>query len=337
MINFNKIFKNYLEEREFNTSRLLSKNTLHPEFWSELQIDPKISAKLIEIADNLVNSIDEGLKVHDIIITGSIASYNWHDLSDIDLHIIIDYDQIDENVSLVKNYLDSKRSIWNEKHKIMIKDHEVEVYFQDVDEEHDAMGIFSLLRDKWITEPSRYSGRIDQKAAVMKAEQIFNEIKRVFKLQNKEKHKEAYKKAIKMKEKVKKLRQSGFEKEGVYSVENLAFKLLRNNGILDQLSAVKINSYDKMMSIDEKAESERQRRWACAQMGDSRDKFKGKPSLSAKEAEKMCTDPLKKENVMTFEEEVDKYFKKDDESLEYDDETTEDLLDLDKPAPWDKN
>ena len=269
---------------------------------------------------NLVNSIDEGLKVHDIIITGSIASYNWHDLSDIDLHIIIDYDQIDENVSLVKNYLDSKRSIWNEKHKIMIKDHEVEVYFQDVDEEHDAMGIFSLLRDEWITEPSRYSGSIDQKAAVMKAEQIFNEIKRVFKLQNKEKHKEAYKKAIKMKEKVKKLRQSGFEKEGVYSVENLAFKLLRNNGILDQLSAVKINSYDKMMSIDEKAESK---------MGD------GVPA--AEEAEKMCTDPLKKENVMTFEEEVDKYFKKDDESLEYDDETTEDLLDLDKPAPWDKN
>ena len=139
------------------------------------------------------------------------------------------------------------------------------------------------------------------------------------------------------KEKVKKLRQSGFEKEGVYSVENLAFKLLRNNGILDQLSAVKVNSYDKMMSIDEKADSERQRRWACAQMGDSREKFKGKPSLSAKEAEKMCTDPLKKENVLTFEEEVDKYFKKDDESLEYDDETTEDLLDLDKPAPWNKN
>ena len=336
MIDFNKIFKNYLEEREFNTSRLMMKDSLHPKFWSGLVIDPKISAKLIEIADNIVNSVDEGLKIQDIIITGSIASYNWHDLSDIDLHIIVDYDQIDENVTLVKNYLDSKRSIWNEKHKIMIKDHEVEIYFQDVDEHHDAKGIFSLLKDEWITEPSKHSSRIDEKAAVMKAEQIYNEIKRVFKLQSKEKHKEAYKKAIQMKEKVKKLRQSGFEKEGVYSVENLAFKLLRNNGILDQLSAVKVNSYDKMMSIDEKADSERQRRWACAQMGDSREKFKGKPSLSAKEAEKMCTDPLKKENTTTFEEDMKKYLKKDDENLEYDDESTEDLLDLDKPGPWDR-
>ena len=204
MIDFNKIFKTYLEEREFNTSRLLSKDTLHPDFWSGLQLDPKISVKLIEIADKIVNSIDEGLKIHDIIITGSIASYNWHDLSDIDLHILIDYDQIDENVSLVKNYLDSKRSMWNEKHKIMIKDHEVEIYFQDIDEKHDAMGIFSLLKDEWVTQPSRYSGNIDEKASVMKAEQIFNEIKRVFKLETQGKHKEAYKKAIKMKDKVKK-------------------------------------------------------------------------------------------------------------------------------------
>ena len=91
-----------------------------------------------------------------------------------------------------------------------------------------------------------------------------------------------------------------------------------------------------MKAIHVKAESEKQRRWACAQMGDSRDKFKGKPSLSAKEAKKMCTDPLKKENILTFQEEIDQYFKKDNESLEYDDESTEDLLDPDKPAPWEK-
>ena len=71
-------------------------------------------------------------------------------------------------------------------------------------------------------------------------------------------------------------------------------------------------------------------------MGDSREKFKGKPSLSAKEAEKMCTDPLKKENTTTFEEDMKKYLKKDDENLEYDAESTEDLLDLDKPGPWDR-
>jgi cytidyltransferase-like protein len=49
--------------------------------------------------------------------------------------------------------------------------------------------------------------------------------------------------------------------------------------------------------LQERAESEKQRKWACAQMGKSRKKFKGKPSLSKKEAEKMCTDPLKEEEL----------------------------------------
>ena len=36
--------------------------------------------------------------------------------------------------------------------------------------------------------------------------------------------------------------------------------------------------------------SKRQRRWACAQAGKSRKKFKGKPSLTKKEADEMCGD-----------------------------------------------
>jgi len=56
-----------------------------------------------------------------------------------------------------------------------------------------------------------------------------------------------------------------------------------------------LENLESTIEIEEKADSERQRRWACAQMGKSRKKFKGKPSLSKKEAEKMCTDPLKKE------------------------------------------
>jgi len=36
--------------------------------------------------------------------------------------------------------------------------------------------------------------------------------------------------------------------------------------------------------------SQKQRRWACAQSGESRKDFKGKPSLNSKEAEEMCKD-----------------------------------------------
>ena len=54
--------------------------------------------------------------------------------------------------------------------------------------------------------------------------------------------------AEKIKGKVKIMRQSGLSKEGIYSAENLAFKILRNNGLLEILSALKTLSYDKLMS-----------------------------------------------------------------------------------------
>ena len=47
------------------------------------------------------------------------------------------------------------------------------------------------------------------------------------------------------------MRQLGLSKEGVYSVEILAFKMLRNAGILQKLSSLKIHAYDKMMSMSE--------------------------------------------------------------------------------------
>ena len=45
------------------------------------------------------------------------------------------------------------------------------------------------------------------------------------------------------------MRKSGLAKEGIYSPENLAFKMLRNANWLGRLSNAKINSYDKMMSL----------------------------------------------------------------------------------------
>ena len=40
--------------------------------------------------------------------------------------------------------------------------------------------------------------------------------------------------------------------------------------------------------------SEKQRRWACAQMGKSRKNFKGDPKLSKAEAEEMCKADVEK-------------------------------------------
>ena len=42
-------------------------------------------------------------------LTGSLANYNWSSFSDVDLHIIVDFSQIDENYELVKGFFDNAR------------------------------------------------------------------------------------------------------------------------------------------------------------------------------------------------------------------------------------
>ena len=64
------------------------------------------------------------------------------------------------------------------------------------------------------------------------------------------KNREAYEYSRKIKNKISRMRQSGLDREGIYSPENLAFKMLRNSGYLEKLSAMKIRSYDKIMSLN---------------------------------------------------------------------------------------
>ena len=54
-----------------------------------------------------------------------------------------------------------------------------------------------------------------------------------------------------VKAKIRKLRMSGLAKGGIYSVENIAFKVLRRNDYLQKLSSLRIVSYDKNMSLKE--------------------------------------------------------------------------------------
>ena len=66
---------------------------------------------------------------------------------------------------------------------------------------------------------------------------------------------EEYDKTIRMiknmKEKIKKMRQTGLDREGEYSFENIAFKVLRRTMYLDKLSEIETKAYDKSLTLDE--------------------------------------------------------------------------------------
>lgn len=234
----------------FNTKLLKPKSQLFPKFWNNNVLNTIVARKLMAIADAVIESLDLDVDVEDVIITGSIASYNWHALSDIDLHIMLDFDKIDKNFDLVKRMLDQTRINWNKKHDIRIAGKEVELYFQHYTEPHEANGIWSLELERWLTEPVKLDPEIDIVTTEKKAEAIAQSIEHLFDMFIKKKYKESYEYAGKIKDKIAKMRQSGLDDEGIYSPENLAFKMLRNANYLEKLSSLKIEAYDQMMSLD---------------------------------------------------------------------------------------
>ncbi len=249
------IIKKEINDYKFNSNLLKPKDELFSKFWkrgTEGGINAIVSRNLVQIAEKIVDSLNFEVEPKDFIITGSICSYNWHELSDIDLHILFDFEEINEDYDLVKRMLDQTRINWNKTHNIKIAGKEVEVYFQHAYESHEANGIWSLTLEKWLALPVRLNPELDLKNTEKKAEGIAQNIDHLSELFKDEKFKESYKFANKIREKIARMRTSGLSREGIYSPENLAFKMLRNSGLLGRLSSIKINSYDKMMTIQEK-------------------------------------------------------------------------------------
>jgi len=236
-----------------------AKMDLNREFWGrEDYIESEVQEKLLQIARDFMESSDvSNVPIKDITFTGSLANYNYSKRSDVDLHIIIDFDDVDENSELVKEFFDFKRALWNQNHKILINGHEVEIYVQDVKEPHVSTGVYSVLDDQWLTKPNREETDIDYDNIKKKSQSLMKEIDGIERIEEFDVGvlEKKLNKINRLKEKIRKFRKIGLETDGEYSIENLSFKVLRMNGYLKKLSDLKKNTYDEMMSLEEEYET----------------------------------------------------------------------------------
>ena len=228
---------------------------LNKDFWNQEddKLDPEIRQKLIAIANDFWNSLEVGdAEYDDITFTGSLAAHNYSQFSDVDLHLLVDFSDVDDKVDLVREYFNAMKSIWNRLHDILIKGYEVEIYVQDINDPHEAQGLYSVLNDEWLKKPVLDKQDFDKDNVRKKAAGLMDQIDRLEPLIEEGKYEEAEKYADKLKAKIRKMRKTGLETVGAYSVENLAFKVLRRNGYLEKLSDAKREAYDKMLSIKER-------------------------------------------------------------------------------------
>ena len=252
---WNKFLLEAEQNREIDLPSLEIKDSLNMNIWqSEDRIKPEIGSRLIQIALDFINSLEIANEdVVDIILTGSLSNYNWTEYSDIDLHILVDYRDVDENVNLVRDFFNAKKADWNKVHNIVIKKHEVERYVQDINEAHISTGVYSLLEDQWLVKPSKFKPKIDFRSVEIKAKDLMNQIDQIENLLEKENYEAAYNVSDMLRDKIKKLRRCGIMEKGIYSTENLVFKTLRNNEYIKKLFNNRIKAYDEMMSLNHNA------------------------------------------------------------------------------------
>lgn len=250
-----------IEPSKIDLSSFNIKRNLNPKFWKDDRLDSRVRMKLLDLADDFIEFLGvDWVKPDDIIMTGSLANFNWHQkYSDIDLHILMDYSKVDKRRDFVANYFYSQKKLWNDEHKdIKIYGFPVEVYVQDTNEESLSSGVYSLEKDKWIEEPERgalagskvnktfirdtvakYANKIDNlydkfkdaKSDDYKLEKISEEADKIF-------------------NEIISLRKKSLKKsETEISNGNIIFKCLRRFGFIEKILKIKSISYDKINSI----------------------------------------------------------------------------------------
>lgn len=229
---------------------------LNPALFENNKLKPEVREKAIEVADELLKMMEEcglSVKLKDIVITGSNASYNYTKDSDVDLHLVADMTGIDDSAGLYPILFNSFKSAFNRKYQVEFFGVPVEVYIESADTAVVSNGIYSVQNDEWVQEPKNEEipdVDLDELAKAVEPwkaryEQLVADIE-AGKLETEDPIDEFVDELYKM-------RSEGlYGKNGSeYSTENLVFKEIRNMGGLDKLKELKDQVISSRLSLEE--------------------------------------------------------------------------------------
>lgn len=219
---------------------------LNPKLWDDFVLKPEVRAKLLQFAEVWRDyaKIPKSA-VKEVILLGGNANYNYTDMSDLDVHLVVDKSLIAKDNPLLDDYLQDKKQMWTMSHKITIFGYGLEPYAQDTSVEYPKQqGVYSLTKDEWIAKPEFVGDDMLKDPYLKKKVKFYMKmiddmIKGHVDLDS-VKH---------FKEKLRDMRGVAIKKGGEFSFENLVFKELRNQGYLDKLSAYQRTEQDQALSL----------------------------------------------------------------------------------------
>lgn len=245
-------FKLFLENEI--DPKLAYHDSLNPSIWTEgpenFELKPKIKEQLLKIAQEFTESLEiDNSVIQDYVITGSNANYNWTEQSDLDLHILIRPDALKtcENCKVdSESCLQAKKSLWNDRHDITIYGVPVEIYITaEAEKLVSDSGTYSLTSDRWVKLPEKKVISYDAEQVKAKSKELAAEIDNLISSQSDDQAQ-----IKELLDKISRMRRAGLNREGEFSVENLTFKSLRNNGYIDKIRSYAVRAQDDKLSLE---------------------------------------------------------------------------------------
>jgi hypothetical protein len=259
--NANKISQIIEQAQQANTIKLIEAIEKHDKLNSKLftkdeELKERVRKKMLEIVDEFLANLKEQnieIKINDILMVGSNASYNYTKDSDIDLHIMTDSKGIKYSTEVADALYSAYRSLFNKNLDISLYDIPLELYVEtEKTPKNNSNGVYSVKKDKWVKKPVPENIPDYDKDALKelvdkwekKCKDLLDKIA-ADKLDDE-------KQVVKLIEDIyDKLRKTGVAKSE-YAIENLAFKELRNKGYLDKLKHSKHELISKRLSLEER-------------------------------------------------------------------------------------
>lgn len=238
---------NILELDSYNLSDAIKFNDqLNPTLWNDHQkLKPSVREKLLQIAEEFKQFLGvDNLQVKDITVSGSNAAYTYTPHSDIDLHLVVDIPQAD-NDEVYRELFDAKKYAFNDLHNITIGGYDVELYVEDARKQPVSQGIYSVKNNDWVKIPLKRRADINDEAVKSKFEDIGHRIESALKERDSEK-------IDALAKKIKNFRQAGLDKSGEFGPENLAYKMLRKQGLIKKLYDARAEARDAELSLKER-------------------------------------------------------------------------------------
>ena len=234
--------------KEFDEFRLTDAvkfhDRLNPLLFTDERLNNDVKRQLLKIANDFIDYLGiTDLDVKDITLSGSNAAYTYTDHSDLDLHIVVDFKNL-ENDEIYSELFNSKKIMYNDDHTITIHGIPVELYVQNSAEPVRSLGEYSVKNNRWIKFPSRNRANFQERSTREK----FKKLVQLSELALNTDDIDTVKKLLST---IKRYRQAGLDKNGEFGPENLAVKALRSRGIIDKLYKHKNWLHSQELSLGE--------------------------------------------------------------------------------------